>query len=109
MKKRVLILGCSAVMSLVLAVSGKTICFEQQNAAPAASPVSAPQAVINQYCLTCHSQKAKAAGMDSARKLTLDSLDPAHVEKNADTWEKVVRKLRAGMMPPAGMRRPDPQ
>ena len=37
----------------------------------------------------------------------LDKLDPAHVEKDAENWEKVVRKLRAGMMPPAGEARPD--
>src|SRR5437867_7052339 len=109
MKKRVVIFACSTVMSLVLTVSGKTIRFEQQNPPAAAAAVSAQQAIISQYCLTCHSEKAKTAGMDSARKLTLDSLDLAHVAKNADVWEKVVRKLRAGMMPPAGMRRPDPQ
>jgi hypothetical protein len=40
--------------------------------------------------------------------LLLDQLDPAHIHDHAETWEKVVRKLRAGMMPPAGMRRPDP-
>ena len=46
--------------------------------------------------------------MDSARKLTLDNLDTANVAKNGETWELVVRKLRAGMMPPAGLKRPDP-
>src|SRR5438094_3125775 len=109
MKKRIVTFGCLARMSIVLAVSGKTIRPQQQSPAPAASPVSAQQAIINQYCLTCHSEKAKAAGMDSARKLTLDSLDLAHAGQKAEVWEKVVRKLRAGMMPPAGMRRPDPQ
>ncbi|PYS56028.1 MAG: hypothetical protein DMG13_01420 [Acidobacteria bacterium] len=109
MKKRIVTFGCLAIMSVVLAVSGKTIRPQQQSPAPAASPVSAQQAIINQYCLTCHSEKAKAAGMDSARKLTLDSLDLAHAGQKAEVWEKVVRKLRAGMMPPAGMRRPDPQ
>ncbi len=38
----------------------------------------------------------------------LDQLDIAHMRDHADVWEKVVRKLRAGMMPPSGMRRPDP-
>src|SRR5215475_11585038 len=46
--------------------------------------------------------------MDSARKINFDTLDIAHVEKNAETWELIVRKLRAGMMPPVNMKRPDP-
>jgi mono/diheme cytochrome c family protein len=68
-------------------------------AAPASS---APQrAVINQYCVTCHNQKAKTAG------LMLDKLDLDHISDGAETWEKVIVKLRGGMMPPAGMPRPD--
>jgi hypothetical protein len=39
----------------------------------------------------------------------LDALDPAHIEKNPERWEAVVRKLRAGMMPPAGIPRPRPE
>jgi mono/diheme cytochrome c family protein len=59
------------------------------------------QALLNQYCITCHNQKLKTGGLE------LDKLDLAHAGANAETWEKVVRKLRAGMMPPAGARRPD--
>ena len=55
-----------------------------------------------------HSDRAKAAGMDSARKLSVEALDPANVAHDTKTWELVVRKLRAGMMPPAAMKRPDP-
>ena len=58
--------------------------------------------------MTCHNERAKAAGLEPARTLTLDQLDLAHVGENAEVWEKVVRKLRAGMMPPSGARRPDP-
>src|SRR4029079_18008879 len=47
-------------------------------------------------------------GLDSAQKLALDSLDTANVHRDAKTWELVARKLRAGMMPPVDMRRPDP-
>lgn len=46
--------------------------------------------------------------MDSARKINFDTLDIAHVEKDAETWELIVRKMRAGMMPPSGLRRPEP-
>jgi hypothetical protein len=73
------------------------------NAPVAAIPdVSAPRAVLDQYCVTCHNQKLKTAN------LLLDQLDLAHVADHAAIAEKVVRKLRAGMMPPAGMPRPDP-
>jgi hypothetical protein len=68
----------------------------------------AQRAFLNQYCVGCHSEKMKAAGLDSARRLTMDSLDPASVEKDREKWERVVRKVRAGQMPPLGVKRPDP-
>jgi mono/diheme cytochrome c family protein len=89
-----------------------------QPATPVARPVSAPAAAsippnaqrvfLNQYCMACHSEKMKAAGLDSARRLTMDGLDPANVEKDREKWELVVRKVRAGQMPPLGMKRPEP-
>src|SRR5215831_18773843 len=66
------------------------------------------RAALNQYCVVCHNLKAKAAGAEPARKLTLDHLDVTHIDKNAEVWETGVRKLRAGMMPPSGMPRPKP-
>jgi hypothetical protein len=68
------------------------------------------RALLNRYCVSCHNVKAKGGSgplADAARKLTLDDLDTANVHANAATWELVVRKLRAGMMPPAGLRRPE--
>src|ERR1051326_4980055 len=63
---------------------------------------NSPQhAVLNQYCIVCHNEKLKTAG------LMLDKLDVANVGGNADVWEKVLQKVRAGSMPPAGMARPD--
>ena len=59
------------------------------------------RALLDKYCVGCHNQKTKAGG------LTLDTLDLAHPEDHAAIWEKVVRKVRAGMMPPSGMPRPD--
>jgi hypothetical protein len=55
---------------------------------------------IERYCADCHNTTDWAGGLD------LTSLDPAHVESDAEEWEKVVRKLRAGMMPPPGKERP---
>jgi hypothetical protein len=72
------------------------------HAAPASPQQPSPQrALLNQYCVTCHNDKAKTAG------LMLDKLDLDNVGPNAETWEKVVRKLRVGAMPPQGMPRPD--
>jgi hypothetical protein len=75
---------------------------------PQAISVGAERQLFDRYCLTCHSETAKAKGLDSARKLALDTLDITRVSRDARTWELVVRKLRAGMMPPTGMPRPDP-
>jgi cytochrome c551/c552 len=67
---------------------------------PAPQPAT-PQALVTQYCVTCHNQTAKVGG------LALDKLDLARVATDAQVWEKVVRKIRSGMMPPSGARRPE--
>src|SRR5215467_7024257 len=59
------------------------------------------RALIDKYCVTCHNEKAKTAG------LALDTADFARPSNSADVWEKVVRKLRAEMMPPGGAPKPD--
>ena len=68
--------------------------------AQAPEPPQKP-ALLTQYCITCHNQRLKTAG------LLLDTMDVDHVGKDAAAWEKVVRKIRTGMMPPSGARRPD--
>jgi hypothetical protein len=70
-------------------------------AAPFASAQTPSQTLLNQYCVTCHNQKLKTGGLE------LDALDPDHPAANAETWEKVVHKVRAGLMPPSGTRRPE--
>ena len=62
---------------------------------------AAEQALLDRYCVTCHNDNLRTAG------LTLDTVDIARVGDHAEIWEKVVGKLRAGMMPPAGRPRPD--
>lgn len=65
-------------------------------------PSSASQrALLDRYCVSCHNARTKTAG------LQLDSLDVTNVGHSAPDWEKVVRKLRGGLMPPPGMPRPD--
>ena len=61
-----------------------------------------PRKLLDQYCVTCHNAKTKTAN------LLLDQLDLANLDEHVDVAEKVVRKLRAGLMPPTGMVRPDP-
>src|SRR5262249_61010278 len=66
-----------------------------------ANPAASPAKVLNTSCVTCHSDKARTGG------LTLEHADLMDIPKGAPTWEKVIRKVRAGMMPPPGMARPD--
>jgi mono/diheme cytochrome c family protein len=70
----------------------------QKSALTPADSIPAPageyRAVINQYCVGCHNADDKVAG------LILDKIDLSNVAANAETWEKVVLKLRSGLMPP---------
>jgi mono/diheme cytochrome c family protein len=54
--------------------------------------------LMDQYCITCHNERLKTGGL---------SLEGLPLDGNAETWEKVIRKVRAGMMPPAGAKRPE--
>jgi hypothetical protein len=105
--KRILLVVCATLLSTVL-VSGQSA-----QTAPVVKPaantvtrvpapdVAAQRAVIDKYCVGCHNTRLKTAN------LLLDQLDLAHLGDHAEIGEKVVRKLRAGMMPPSGMPRPD--
>lgn len=72
--------------------------------AGAAAQAATPQrALLDKYCVTCHNQKSRIAG------LMLDKMDLERVPQDAEVWEKAIRKLRGGMMPPLGMPRPTPE
>jgi hypothetical protein len=60
-----------------------------------------PRPFLDQYCVTCHDNDLRTGG------LSLESIDVANVPAAAETWEKVIRKLRTGSMPPQGNPRPD--
>jgi hypothetical protein len=62
---------------------------------------NAKHALIDRYCVTCHSDKLKTAG------ISLEGLDPAKPGENSAVWEKVLRKVSANEMPPAGLPHPD--
>jgi hypothetical protein len=66
--------------------------------------VAAERAVLQRYCLTCHNQKLKDQGVVP---IALDTLDISKLGADAETWERVVRKVRTGLMPPPGRPRPD--
>ena len=72
----------------------------QQPGAGAADGSGLVQMALDRYCLTCHNSTRKTAG------LALDALNLTAIGSDAETWEKVVRKLRTRAMPPAGARRP---
>ena len=72
-----------------------------QPASSSPSPDPSQRELLNRYCVTCHNDTAKTGG------LTLSKMDVDHPAADAEVWEKVIRKLRAGLMPPSGAPRPD--
>ena len=100
MKNNLTAVGCVAMLSLA-----SLVCADAQTTTTTPTAVT-ERALLNQYCVGCHNEKAKKTGQRPALAITVDNLDPAHVEQDPEHWERVVRKLRAGMMPPAGMPRP---
>ena len=90
-----------AAHALVFALAlGGVVCL-QPSRAQAPPKVPDPRAFLNTYCITCHNQKLRTAG------LALDNLDAAKPSANAEVWERVIAKLQAGSMPPPGLPRPD--
>jgi hypothetical protein len=73
---------------------------------PAPIPDAALRQTIDRYCAGCHNERLKTAA--TAGGVILSNVDLAKVGHDAALWEKVVRKLRTGAMPPAGLPRPEP-
>jgi hypothetical protein len=82
-------LVCGALAALLITIES------------AAQQASAPPTVLDTYCVTCHNERLRTGG------LALDRLDVNTPAGNAEAWEKVIAKLRAGSMPPPGRPRPD--
>jgi hypothetical protein len=72
----------------------------QRPASAALASATQPRALLDQYCVTCHNDRARTAN------LSLESLDLATAGEHPELWERVVRKLRAGVMPPPDVKRP---
>jgi len=94
-----------ALMAILVAasagVSGRPASPRQDPPAADQQATAVPQAMISKYCLGCHNQRARVAG------ITLDTLDLTRPDVSTDLWERVIRKLRAETMPPGGSPRPD--
>jgi cytochrome c553 len=92
-----------------LAVSGYVAVAASRAGSAAEAPQAAPgapastdlRATLDTYCVACHNQRLKTAG------LMLDTVDATSPHTNPETFEKVIARLRAGTMPPAGRPRPD--
>src|SRR5437016_11903917 len=64
-------------------------------------PAYGQRSLINQFCVGCHSQRLKTGG------IILEELDPASPGDHAEIWERVLRQVSAGQMPPPRLPRPD--
>ena len=76
---------------------------QEAAAAAGSSEIAAHEALLGRYCITCHNERIASRG---TVPIVLRTADLADVPGNADVWEKVIRKLRTGSMPPAGRPRP---
>jgi len=100
MKVKAPLLVFLALFATVLALGSEPAKAARSSVAQAELPSSPHRALIDRYCVSCHSDRARTAG------LTLEKRDLQRVSEDAEVWEKAVRKLRGGMMPPQGMPRP---
>ena len=87
---------CALASGAVGAAGQATSAPQAERAAPASQ-----RALLDRYCVTCHNTRLKTGN------LALDAFDVSRVGEHPEVWEKVVRKLRGGLMPPAGRPRPD--
>ena len=88
-------------IGILLAGIGSMHAAESQSPAPTPEAPSLYRLVLDRYCVTCHNEILRTSD------LALDELDVEKVSLDPPVWEKVVRKLRARAMPPAGVPRPD--
>ena len=95
------LLRLATFIALVAAATGQLLATSANPQAPAGHSAAPERALLERYCVTCHNDNLRTAGF------SLESLDLGNIGADAEAWEKVVLKLRAGMMPPAGRPRPD--
>jgi cytochrome c5 len=100
-------LACLAAAGSAASGSLRAAAAGQREAVAFGSPDSARRHrdVVQTYCVTCHSAALKTAGLD----LQTADFTAQPVGDNGELWEKVIRKINTGTMPPRGVRRPDPK
>jgi mono/diheme cytochrome c family protein len=91
----------AVVCGYVSAISSVASPHAAAQSAPAASARPDRRAMLDTYCVTCHNQRTKTAG------LALDTVDASTPHTNPEIWERVIARLRAESMPPSGRPRPD--
>jgi mono/diheme cytochrome c family protein len=91
----------SIAVAVATAVLLPSATLQAQNSSSTSSAANDFRTTLQMYCVGCHSGPTPFAG------LNLEPLDFANLEANGEIWEKLIRKLRARQMPPAGMPRPD--
>ena len=91
------------IVAATMAIAAGTTASGAQSDRPLGtrSDLSRHTPVLQQYCVGCHNARTRTAD------LALDNIDMNDIAAHPEIWEKVVRKLRTGAMPPAGMPRPD--
>ena len=97
------IAACAALMSV--GSGGVRAVGAPQGASSTAAAVSPQRALVERYCITCHNDSLREAG---TVPIAFDgSVDVDKASEHPDVWEKAIRKLRGGLMPPPGRPRPD--
>ena len=93
--------GSSAAARAAAGASRAAVAAPAGASQAAAEGAAAPRRMLRRYCTGCHNDRLRTAG------LSIAGLDPENVAADAETWEKVATRLRAGSMPPPGRPRPD--
>jgi mono/diheme cytochrome c family protein len=87
------------LLLIALGIGGFVQLAHTQSAAPRAAAAASPKATVDRYCTGCHSDQLRTG------ELSLQNMDLANPTAHPEVWEKVIRKLRVGAMPPQGMPR----
>jgi mono/diheme cytochrome c family protein len=96
------ILSVAAGVAVILG-AGPSMTAQQAPASTSSDRLSNQKATVTKYCVTCHNDRTKTGG------LALDKMDFDNLPGGAAVWEKSLKKVRVGMMPPPAAPQPDPE
>ncbi len=98
------LVAVSTAAAFLAVISGYAAAAGLGLQSPAATAAPADDGLLNRYCVGCHTETQRRLGNVP---IALDTLERSDIGASAETWERVVRKLRAGMLHPADGPRPD--